>query len=176
MQTTHPKFYSLFLSRLGPRPNGKTMKYYPPGVYLLCLFHLCIGISAFAGGGSLMLEPNGAFLNMKTTMLQYSPFSNYFIPGLILFFLLGIFPLVILFGLLFKPDWKFFDALNIYKDKHGAWAYSLFTGIIVIAWVILQQAMRTYFPLQPLIAAIGLLIIIITLTPAVIKYYSLNNK
>jgi hypothetical protein len=152
------------------------MKQHPPGVYFLCLLHLCIGISAFAGGGSLMLEPNGTFLNMKKALLQHSPFSNYFIPGLILFFLLGIFPLLIIFGLLFKPDWKFFNLFNIYKGRHGAWAYSLFFGIITISWIVLQQAMMTYFFLQPLIAAMGVLIIIVTLMPAVMKYYDVDDR
>jgi hypothetical protein len=148
------------------------MKNCPVGVYLLCLLHLVLGISAFAGGASLMLEPDGSLLGMKPGLLLHTPFSNYFIPGLLLFLLNGIFPLLIIFGLIFKPDWKIFDQFNIYKDKHGVWTYSLISGIIVLIWVILQQLMAVYFWLQPLIAAIGLLIIIITMMPGVMRYYT----
>ena len=150
------------------------MKHCPVGVYLLCLLHLVLGISAFAGGGSLMLAPNGSLVGMKPDWLIHTPFANYFIPGLLLFLLNGIFPLLIIFGLIFKPDWKIYDQFNIYKDKHGAWTYSLFSGIIILIWIIMQQLMAPYFWLQPIIAAIGVLIIIITMTPAVIRYYTIR--
>jgi hypothetical protein len=150
------------------------MKHCPVEVYLLCLLHVALGISAFAGGASLMIEPDGSLLGIKQSWLQHSPFANYFIPGLFLFLLNGIFPFLILFGLIFKPDWKIFDQFNIYKDKHGAWTYSLLSGIIVLIWIIIQQLMAIYFWLQPLIAAIGLLIIIITMMPSVVRYYSIK--
>jgi hypothetical protein len=171
LQTKFPYLYSLPLKKLRHYANGTAMKYAPVEVYLLCLFHLCIGISAFAGGASLMLAPDGSLLGLKIELLKHSPFANYFIPGLVLFLLMGIFPSIILFGLLFKPEWKIFDVFNIYKDRHGAWAYSLYCGIIVLAWVIFQQVMVTYFWLQPLVAVAGLLIIVLTLMPVVMRYY-----
>ena len=112
---------------------------------------------------------------MKPNLLQHAPFSNYFIPGLLLFVLNGLFPFLIIFGLLFKPDWKIFDQFNFYKDKHGAWAYSLYSGIIVLIWIIMQQSMVIYFWLQPVIAAIGLLIVTITMLPEVMRYYRKDN-
>ena len=150
------------------------MKHIPVGVYLLCLLHTVLGVSAFAGGASLMIAPDGSLLNLKQDLLQHSPFGNYFMPGLLLFLLNGIFPFLIIFGLLFKPEWKIFDQFNFYKDKHGAWTYSLLSGIIVLIWIIMQQWMTTYFWLQPAIAAIGLLIIIITMMPGVMRYYTIR--
>jgi len=147
------------------------MKHCPAGVYVLCFLHLIIGISAFAGGGSLMIAPDGSLLSMKSGWLLHTPFANYFIPGLFLFLLNGILPMLVFLGLIFKPDWKFFRLFNVFKDRHGAWTYSLFSGIIIIGWIIIQQSIAPYFWLQPLIAAIGLSIIIVTLMPAVIKYY-----
>ncbi len=148
------------------------MKDCPAIVYVLCLLHVVLGVSAFAGGASLMLAPDGSLLNLKPGLLQHTPFSNYFIPGLLLFLLNGIFSFVIIFGLLFKPDWEIFDQFNIYKEKHGAWAYSLFSGIIILIWIIAQQMMTAYFWLQPVIAIMGLLIIILTMLPEVMKYYT----
>jgi len=40
----------------------------------------------------------------------------------------------------------------------------------------MQQLMATYFWLQPIIAAVGILIIIITMTPAVKRYYIIDNN
>jgi len=147
------------------------MKHCPASVYFLCGLHLIIGVSASAGGGSLMLEPGGSLLGMNTSWLEHTPFANYFIPGLLLFLLNGIVSMLVFLGLIFQPGWKFFNYFNIYRDRHGAWTYSLFCGIISIAWIILQQAMTAFFWLQPLIAGIGLLIIIITMMPSVIRHY-----
>ncbi|MES1221618.1 MAG: hypothetical protein ABUT20_39325, partial [Bacteroidota bacterium] len=113
-------------------------------------------------------------LGMNVAWLQHTPFANYFIPGVLLFLLNGICPMLVFLGLIFQPPWKFFKLLNIYKDRHGAWTYSLFCGIINIAWIVLQQAMTTFFWLQPLIAGIGLVIIIITMMPSVIRYYTIK--
>jgi len=51
------------------------MKHCPVGVYLLCLLHLVLGISSFAGGASLMLEPDGSLLGMKPGWLIHTPFA-----------------------------------------------------------------------------------------------------
>jgi hypothetical protein len=118
-----------------------------------------------------MIEPNGSLLGMKSGWLQHTPFSNYLIPGALLFLLNGIFPLLIIFGLIFKPGWKIFEAFNIYKHKHGAWTYSLYSGIIVLAWIIIQQLTTDYYRLGTLAAANGLLVLIVTLLPRVISYY-----
>ena len=48
------------------------------------------GISAVFGGGALMNDSTGGILNMPVEMLQYSPFTNFFIPGLILFTIIGL--------------------------------------------------------------------------------------
>lgn len=151
------------------------MKICPVEVFFLCLLHLGIGISAFAVGGALMLEPGGSLLGMAISGLRYTPFTNFFIPGLLLFLFLGLFPLLVLFGLLFKPPWEIFHRFNIYKDKHGAWTFSLYSGIIILTWIIIQQLTGGFFSLQPLVAAIGLLIIIITLLPKVSRYYDVKG-
>src|SRR5260221_14569036 len=99
------------------------------GGWLRGVVRRVLGVRGFAGGGSLMLAPNGSLVGMKPDWLIHTPFANYFIPGLLLFLLNGIFPLLIIFGLIFKPDWKIYDQFNIYKDKHGAWTYSLISGV-----------------------------------------------
>jgi len=138
-----------------------------PLVFLLAF----LGIGAIAGGGMLFIKPDGSLLGMDPEWLEHSPFNNYLIPGLILFTFSGFLPLLTLLGLLLKPNWRWTNAFNIYSDKHWAWAYSLYSGIIVITWITIQLIMTQYFWLQPVMIFTGLLIIVLSLTPSVMKYF-----
>jgi hypothetical protein len=138
---------------------------------LLILVHLVLSVNALIAGGMMMIKPDGSLLGMQTGRLSNSPFSNYFIPGLFLFTMVGGVSLFSIIGLIAKPAWPLPQKFNLYKDKHWAWTWSLYSGIIVIAWIAIQLLMTDYFWLQPVIIFLGLLIIILTMTPGIINYY-----
>jgi len=48
-----------------------------------------VALGALPCGVLLMLYPNGSALNMPLSMLKGSPFSTFFLPGLILFTVIG---------------------------------------------------------------------------------------
>lgn len=145
----------------------------PFEVYLLCLLLLFLSVGALYGGGALIIKPDGSLLHMQP-WLSKIPFPDFLIPGIILFVLNGLLPLPVVAGLLLKPDAKFLSAMNIYKEKHWSWTFSLYCGIIAIAWIIVQQFITEYFILQPIISLTGLLIIVLTLMPRVVKHYTLQ--
>ncbi|MCS4433482.1 hypothetical protein [Aquiflexum gelatinilyticum] len=143
-------------------------------LYMLLGLHLFLGLGALAGGGMLVLQPDGSLLGMEPGWLAQSPFSSYLIPGFILFTCSGLLPLFSFVGLLFKPRWRWANALNIYPNRHWAWTYSLYSGIIVITWITVQMVMTQYFWLQPVMIFTGLLIVIFTLTPSIVKKFELE--
>ena len=140
-------------------------------LYVLYLLLTFLSLGALAGGGMLILIPDGSSLGMGANWLDGSPFASYLIPGLILFITAGLFPLLALVGLVLKPDWKWANVLNIYSDRHWAWTYAIYSGIMVIIWITVQQVMTQYFWLQPVMIFIGLGILITALSPAVMKEY-----
>jgi hypothetical protein len=140
-------------------------------LYLLMALHIFLGLGAFAGGGMLLLQPDGSLLGMEAAWLDHSPFHTYLIPGFILFVLNGLLPLFTVVGLLLQPDWRWANALNIYSNRHWAWTYSLYSGVIVITWITVQLIMTRYFWLQPVMIFTGLLIIVFTLIPSVMKKF-----
>ena len=144
----------------------------PFETWVLYLFLMLLSANAFYGGINLILAPDGSLLGMNPGWLDKSPFSSFLIPGILLTLFMGIFPLVALFGLLTKRRNSFFNRLNIYPEKLWGWTYSLYCGIITINWIIIQQLLTEYFILQPIIAGVGLLIIIFTLMPRIQKYYN----
>jgi len=148
----------------------------PFETWILYLLLALLSINAFYGGISLILAPDGSLLGMQPGWLDKSPFSNYFVPGILLTVFMGIFPLITLFGLLTKNQNRFFNLLNIYPEKNWGWTFSLYCGITTNIWIIVQQLMAEYFILQTMIAAVGLLILIATLLPRVMWHYTLNNK
>jgi hypothetical protein len=52
-----------------------------------------LGMGSAGGGLALMAGPNGEILPIPVSALSGSPFSNYFVPGAILFTIRGIGPL-----------------------------------------------------------------------------------
>lgn len=128
------------------------------------------------GGGLLMIQPDGSLLGMQKNWLGNSVFSDYFIPGLLLFTMIGLCSLICLIGLIRKPQWYWAHRLNLYKNIHWSWAFSIYTGIISIAWIIIQQIMTHYFWIQSLILSVGLLILVCTLHPIVIERFKQIHK
>ncbi len=94
-------------------------------------------ISGLAGGIGLIISPSGESIGMPISMLNNSPFSSFLIPGLFLFVILGIFPLLLGYAMNKEPKWNWPNKFNIYKIFHYLWSYSLYLGLILIVWIII---------------------------------------
>jgi len=144
--------------------------------YLLILLLAFEAIGAIYGGFSLMNDPSGSGLKMPLSFLEGTIFSSYLIPGIILFLLLGIFPLFLIFPLIYKPNWPIINGLNIYKSYHWAWTYTVYTAIMLIIWINVEMMiLSTGSIIQGTFGLLGVLILILTLTPGVKRYYKLQN-
>jgi hypothetical protein len=143
-------------------------------LYFLCLLHLFTGLSALGGGGMLIIRPDGSLLGMNTSFLKGTPFTTYLLPGWILLVLLGILPVLTASGLFLRPTWTWPDTLNLYKDRHWSWALSIYVGVILIGWITIQITMIPYFWLQPALLCTGLLMLILSLLPSVMKHLQVN--
>jgi hypothetical protein len=144
----------------------------PFSVYLLVFIIFFQAVGALYGGIALVADPTGGFLQMPTSSLAASPFSDFLIPGLILLIILGLLPAFLVYPLIFKPDWKWANVINLYKTQHWALTYSLYLGIMLIIWIDVQIMMLGYDALiQSVYAFIGVLIVIVCLLPGVKNYY-----
>jgi hypothetical protein len=146
----------------------------PLAFYPLVFLLVLLGISAVFGGIVLMLDPR--IMGASEELLVGTPFSGFFLPGLILFVFNGLFPILTAFGLLCRPDWAWADTLNLYPDRHWAWAYALYAGFGIIIWITVQITMIAFSWFQPAYIVVGLLILICTLTPGVTNYFYTPHK
>jgi hypothetical protein len=64
------------------------------------------------------------------------------------------------------------QSLSIYPDRYVGWMFSLFIGIGLIIWMDVEVVIVGYGAfIQGLYDAVGLLILIFTLMPGVMRYY-----
>jgi len=113
-------------------------------LYFLLLFN---GTGAIYGGLNLMLHPDGSSLGLGLNWLKHSPFSNYLVPGIVLFISNGLFSLFVFYRL-----WS----------NTGVYALLvMLQGIILEGWIIIEMLlMRTVHFLHLILATAGVLLLI----------------
>jgi hypothetical protein len=105
---------------------------------VLVILLVFLGVGAIGGGAVLILSPSGELMGMPLSMLDHSPFSSFLIPGIVLFTILGIFPIVNAITLVKKPDSILAERLNAFKDMHWSWSYTIYTAFALIIWIQLE--------------------------------------
>lgn len=127
---------------------------------------------AIPAGLMMILDPTGATLGVPLKMLVPSPFSNFLIPGLFLFLILGIFPILIVYGLLKKPNFKWVNQLNLYKDQHWSLTFSYYLGILLVLWINMQlYFIESWDVLHFVYSMLGVLIIVVAHLPGTKRDY-----
>jgi hypothetical protein len=133
-----------------------------------------LSIGAFYGGIALIIHPDGSLLQMPVELLANSPFKSFFIPGIILLITFGIFPAYAIYGLIKKPENRFFNRLNLLYDYHFAWTFSIYIGIGQIIWINFQTLiLNSVDILHTIYSSLGILIICIALLPKTRNHYEL---
>lgn len=103
-----------------------------------------LSVGALGGGTALMLGPRGEILPLPMLLLANSPFDSYFVPGLILFVVLGLGPLAAARLVWLRSSLAPFAASGI--------------GIALLTWLAVQIAVIGYSnspPLQPFYLLVG---------------------
>jgi hypothetical protein len=134
-------------------------------IFLILLGFL--GLGAISGGVFLIISPTGEMLGLPITEFKNLPFQNFMIPGIILFTVLGIIPLLLIPALIKKPDSRLADRLNLFKDMHWSWSYSIYVAFALIGWIQIQLIFlqSAVYWLHTFYIFYGLLIILIALLP-----------
>lgn len=145
---------------------------------LLLLFLMAfLGIGAIGGGGALILAPDGEMLQMPLSMLEHSPFNNFLIPGIILFTVLGISPFLLIFFLIKKPEFRIAEFLNIYKDMHWSWTFTIYLSFALIIWLQVEMLMlKDVHWLHAFYMFFAVLLLLVSLLPSIRNQYKIKDK
>jgi hypothetical protein len=105
------------------------------------------GVGALYGNYHLIFFPDGSSLGMTTALLEHSPFTDFFIPGIILLVSNGIISFVALYALI--RNVKTYPLLLASE------------GAILFGWIVIQIMMlRQVAALHIIYWLIGLLLIV----------------
>jgi len=136
-------------------------------VWLLIFALLFLAFGGFFGGIAMLLDPSGSSLDMDA-VLPMLPVPDYTLPGLFLLLVMGMGSLLLVYGLLARPRWRWAEAVTRWSGYHWAWTGTLALGIILCIWLIVQGLLIGFkWPIQYVTAANGLVIILLTLLPGV---------
>jgi hypothetical protein len=122
----------------------------PAPVIALMAGLVVLGVGALGGGLQFVLDPTGESIGMSAQLLEGSPFTDYLIPGVILFTVLGVYPLVVCYGL--------------YTGRRWAWPAALSVGVALIVWIVVQGTIIGFGHwLQWLYLLFGFVLVLLTL-------------
>jgi hypothetical protein len=125
---------------------------------------------------SLLNDPSGNGIGLSLDVLKNTPFKNFFIPGLFLLVVLGLIPLITLYGLLTRKWLNWARKINWDKKFHWSNAFSFYIGILLILWINMQLYFGiVYNNLHFSYTILGVLIIILSQFPATKKDYTTEN-
>ena len=118
-------------------------------IRIITIFLLLInGVGACYGGWQMFTDPSGASLQLTSDWLLYSPFKDYFIPGVILFIANGLLSLVIAFLVIIR--YNKFPMLVVLQ------------GNVLFIWIIIEMFMiQTVHPLHIIMGSIGIVLILL---------------
>ena len=154
----------------------KSKRAAPFSLWILRLLLIFIGTGGLVSGAMLFSSPDGAMIKLNTGILRGTPFDNFLIPGIILFLFIGIFPILVSYGLLRQPAWHRAEAINICKKYRWPWTAAWAAGVIILIWIIVETALLGYISfLQPVIAIWGIAIIALTLLPKIRQFYAVKK-
>lgn len=145
-------------------------KYFFRNVLIGLLSLLAIG--AIYGGALLIISPSGKMLKLPISLLDSSFFDSFLIPGIILFIVLGVVPIIAILGLIKKFENRFLQGLNIFSDMHWSWSFSIYISFALIIWIQLQMLfLNTVFIVYTIYIFWALIMLVISLLPQVRNNY-----
>ena len=140
--------------------------------YALLILLILLSIGALFGGAAMAIDPTGELLQMPISMLENAPFNSFLIPGIILFIVFGLIPAFMIWGLISKRSFRFFDYLNILCDMHWAWTFVVYIGFGIIIWIQIQmRVINDVHWVHDLYTYWGILILALALLPGVRSKY-----
>jgi hypothetical protein len=132
-----------------------------------------LGITALAGGVMMITDPSGAALGMDTTLLDDVPWvSDFLVPGVLLAMLLGVLPMIVTAGLLWRFRLPWVGAAEHRLGFEWPLLASVAQGVGVVAWIGLQLLwLPETAPVQWVTLMIGVLITGMSLVPGMRDRY-----
>ncbi len=143
----------------------------PITLWILVFWLVFLALGGFYGGIAMLLDPTGGALQMAEVLPSlYVP--NYILPGLFLFFIMGLYPLLLVYALVKRPHWSAVESFMSHFKYYWAWIGTVVLGIVLVVWLIVQGILIGFnWTIQYVTAITGLCILIFAFAPPVERFY-----
>lgn len=123
-------------------------------LWLLAGLHAFLGVRGVLGGGQFILDPSGGTIGVSPSILAGVPVSDFLLPGIVLVFGFGVFPLGVAYGL--------------YRGYDRAWMASAVVAFGLLAWVLFEGVLMGFSErLQYPNGAQAVVMLLLSLAPSV---------
>ncbi len=140
---------------------------------ILIALLLFLAVGALGGGSFLIISPSGKLIGgLPLSILKNSVFPDFLIPGIILFIVLGLSPVLLCVALVKKPASKFAEYFNFFTNMHWAWSYCIYVAFALIIWIQVESIfIQSVGWLQTFYMLYAIPIIFVALLPQVKNMY-----
>ena len=140
--------------------------------WLLLFFLLFLLLGGLYGGIAMLTDPTGGSLQL-TEILPLLPVSDYILPGIFLLVAMGLAPLLLAYGLLARPKWRWAEGMSRWSGNRRAWTGTLVLGVTLAAWLIIQGLLIGFkWTIQYITAVNGFLIVLLVLLPGIRRFHA----
>ena len=134
----------------------------PIVVWVLISLLLFLSLGGFYGGIAFLMDPSGADLGLPPDLIDAVPLiDNFILPALFLIFVMGVVPLVIMFGLWKQTSWS--------------WGTAVSLSVVLIGWILFQILLwGAPAAIQVFYLVFGVVLLSLCFVPAV-RHYATNS-
>jgi hypothetical protein len=134
-----------------------------------------LGVSGVFGGVAFIVAPDGSIIHAPKSWLEDIPFSDFLIPGLFLFFAVGVLPLFAAAAMLWRPAWPGLQRIAPFKGQYWGWTATGVAGCGIVIFEIVESVFIGLSWPQMLYGGIGTAIVLLALSGPVREYYRMRG-
>lgn len=141
-------------------------------VWLLVASLVFLALGGLYGGIAMLIDPTGGLLQM-TEVLPALLVPDFTLPGLFLLVVMGVLPILVIYGLLARAEVAWAAAATRWSGHHWAWTATVVVGATLVAFLVVQGFLIGFaWPIQYVTAADALVILALAALPAVHRRYA----
>jgi hypothetical protein len=143
-------------------------------IWILFLALIVFSLGGFYGGVAMLLDPSGNTLSLEAE-LDSLPVSDYVLPGIFLFVVMGAIPLFLAIALSTRMRWAWATNLTAWSQHHWAWTGTVLFTFVVAIWLLYEGSLIGWYPITYVTGINALVILILALTPPVRQFYIMTD-
>jgi len=149
-----------------------TIVHRPQAVLALVVLEVFFGVMGIISGMILMADPSGALIGFPSSIAERIPFQNFFLVGLFLLVIFGLYPLLLAHGAWRKEE-LFFKEISRAGGIHWSWQGGMALIAILTVWLFVENLLIGLdYPATYMTIILGLAIFVALILPSTRRYFA----